>query len=308
MNNQLNVPVGEGLPEWESGECFSPEWLLKVPASEVSAFLREAGFDPDKELASEIKQVIKDNRQRARRLATGASKIAWYYSDTSIFVGQAILTMLMCAIALTLLNTAFHRALFLCVASIVVWGSCAFKHDIYAKTTTRKMIVAMLLITILWGGGILIARQGELGSKTDSLAQKDAAQPPASSQVSATRNPEGQERPATAAQPDRTRAPLPASFKPVSAGNQVAASGGAKATPSSPTPEPARPVTARTSDIIPTPKDKAPTEGTTNRSNPSPGRKNVLMTGAKNTVKFLTYEAGGTDDPNAPFKCIARYI
>lgn len=97
MNRNLNVPTRKGSPEGESAEYLSTEWLLKVPAAEVSAFLREAGFDLDKGLSPKIKQAIEGNHQRAKqhgkkRLAR-ASEGAWYYSGMSIIKTMIVATM-----------------------------------------------------------------------------------------------------------------------------------------------------------------------------------------------------------------------
>src|SRR5437667_409250 len=98
MEGNLNVPMRNDLPELKSAEYLSPEWVFDLPASEVSALLREKGFDPDKELSHQIRQAIKDNGQRIKRLAErkppGASVVA------SCYLGMRILRA---AIAATLL-------------------------------------------------------------------------------------------------------------------------------------------------------------------------------------------------------------
>lgn len=156
MKSNPNWFTEESLRERESYASLFSEWPLNAPPSEVSSFLREIGFDPDKELSNEIRQAISNNRLRADQIARRKSVLsnfcASYYSARSILGYLTILSALVCVNTIKLLSSTFYLGIFLCLAAIAFWASYVLmKHETCTKAVIRKALATVLLVMNLYG-------------------------------------------------------------------------------------------------------------------------------------------------------------
>lgn len=148
----------------KSPEDLSPATLLKVPASEIAAFLKEAGLDPDQGLSPRVKQCIDDNRRRAEQYddmnLPVVIRTPWYYSSRTIFWCLTLLIVLMCA--LMLWTTARPLNWFLCASMLALWASYALlEQRSYASAVVSKVIIATLLLFNVLGGYMLSTYLGK---------------------------------------------------------------------------------------------------------------------------------------------------
>lgn len=160
-------------PGWKDETGFSAEEAFDMPLSEVKAFLKEANFDADKELAPEIKRVIEDNRRRvrssSRKRPVIARLVALYYSDRLVFAFMTLLMAVACANILRLREAFFQRGLFLYSALMVIWVTYAIgRSPSYRKTSTRAAAVTSLIFASCWGIYVLPVKDAN-PCKADSL-------------------------------------------------------------------------------------------------------------------------------------------